>query len=454
MDIALPIQMALAALAAVLIYTFIGFIPGTDETSVLMPITLSVVLLGTPPIVVLTFFIAAIVTLNLTNAIPTALVGLPGGVMSSPMLEHSLLLKTKGLSAVVIKKMAVGSLIGVVISIPLALLLANILAPYGEKAQVIAPLLFFLGAVFLSLIGSNKVLALLSIVPLAVLFMALRHLYWGIGIVPRDTTITTSFFLGITIGPLIVSLFELLNKNKRSLLLREGVKEITIPKESLVEGRSLNPFKILTRAEIKNASLAALIVNPLFVLSPVGLTILVGEAVAKRVKEPTDAAMMAITAMSTLSQSTYLSGIIIPLMAIGIPLSPTAIGPGSALFNAPPVFSVENNLHHLLSRGEFIAAILVGGLLAVGITYFVTNRFATRISSFVLRKIPHEAILGLFISFILLLAYMDAGPLNVFGVLLIGIVGGTLNRMGVNYGIQFMTLYAAPWIIEKMTFFY
>ena len=45
---------------------------------------------------------------------------------------------------------------------------------------------------------------------------------------------------------------------------------------------------------------------------------------------------------------------------------------------------------------------------------------------------------------------MDAGLINIFGVLLIGITCGTLNKMGVNYGIQFMTLYAAPWIIEKI----
>lgn len=449
MDIMLIIQMILAALGAVFIYTFIGFIPGTDETSVLMPITLTVVLAGTPPIIVLTFFIAAIVTLNLINAIPTALVGLPGGVMSSPMMEYSLFLKDKGMSAMVIKKMAVGSLIGTTISIPIALILANILAPYGKSIQTFAPLLFFLGAIFLSLIGKNKILSLFSIIPMAILFMGLRHLYWGIGIVPRTTNITTSFFLGITIGPLIVSLFSLLNKTNRESKLTKDKKEIIIPIDHK-GSRTLNPFKILTKSEIGKASFSALIVNFLFVLSPVGLTILVGESVANRVKDPVDRATTAITAMSALAQSTYLSGIIIPLIAVGIPLSPTAIGPGSALFNAPPVFTVDHNIHHILDRWEFIVAILIGSGIAVGITYIITNRFASTISTFVLEKIPHEAILGLFISFILLLAYMDAGLINIFGVLLIGITCGTLNKMGVNYGIQFMTLYAAPWIIEKI----
>lgn len=138
---------------------------------------------------------------------------------------------------------------------------------------------------------------------------------------------------------------------------------------------------------------------------------------------------------------------------MGIPLSPTAIGPGSPLFNAPPVFTVDHNLHHILSRSDFTFAILIGSILAALISYFVINRYAGTISQFVLQKIPHEAILGLFISFILLLAYMDAGLINIFGVLLIGITSGTLNKMGMNYGVQFMTLYAAPWLVEKIAQF-
>lgn len=446
----LPIlQMILAALGAVILYIFIGFIPGTDETSVLMPITLTVVLSGVQPIVVLTFFIAAIVTLNLTNAIPTALVGLPGGVMSSPMMGYSLFLKERGLSALVIKKMAVGALIGTTISLPLALILANILVPYAKGIQALAPLLFFLGAIFLSLIGKNKILALLSIVPVSILFMGLRHLYWGTGILPPDTTITTSFFLGITVGPLIISLLSLLNKENIKSLTVEGKKKVSIPRD-ILENNTLNPFKILLKSEITRASIGAFISNFLFVLSPVGLTILFGEAMASREKDPIDKAMTAITSMSALGQSTYISGIIIPLMALGIPLSPTAIGPGSALFNAPPVFTVDRNIHHLLSNKEFVVSILIGAFIAISITYFITNRFAGRISAFVLKKIPHEAIISLFISLILLLSYMDAGLINVFGVLLIGITCGTLNKMGVNYGVQFMTLYAAPWLIEKL----
>jgi len=452
MDGLLILKMVLAALGAVVLYTFIGFIPGTDETSVLMPITLTVVLSGVEPIVVLTFFIAAIVTLNLTNAIPTVLVGLPGGVMSSPMMEYSLFLKDKGLSALAIKKMAAGSLIGTVVSIPVALLLAHILAPYGKNIQAFAPVMFFIGAIFLSLIGKNKILSLFSIIPLSILFMALRHLYWGTGVVPRDTNITTSFFLGITIGPLIVSLLSLLNRKSLETMKAESYKRVVIPGRSIA-GSTLNPFKILKKSEMGKSFLAAFIANFPFVLSPVGLTVLLGEGISSREKDAVKKAETAIAVMGALIQATYLSGIIIPLIALGIPLSPVSIGPGSALFNAPPVFTVDKNLHHVLESWQFVFAILLGAIIALAITYYVTNRFAWEISTFVLKKIPHESIIGLFISLILLLSYMDAGLINVFGVLLIGIACGTLNKLGVSYGVQFMSLYAAPWIVEKLISF-
>ena len=96
MDFLLLVQMLVAALSAVVLYTFIGFIPGTDETSVLMPISLALILSGAEPMIILTFFVAAFITLNLTNLMPTALVGLPGGVLSAPMIDHAIYLKNQG----------------------------------------------------------------------------------------------------------------------------------------------------------------------------------------------------------------------------------------------------------------------------------------------------------------------------------------------------------------------
>lgn len=449
MTISLLLQMVGVSLAAVIIYTFIGFIPGTDETSVLMPISLALVLAGTPAILVLTFFIASVVTLNLTNLMPTALVGLPGGVLSAPMIEHALIVKKQGQSALIIKKMAAASLIGTVVSIPTSFVLAQVIAPYAQNIQPYASLLFVLGAVFLAMLSKNRILSLLTIIPLALLFMALRHLYWGTGIVAEGTTITTSFFLGITIGPLVVSLLSLLNKDQQKEMIVEEYNHVQLDNKTI--NRSLNPFKTLTKEEGRAATLSSILSSFLFFLSPVGLILLFGESIVKRTKASEKKPAMAMTTMSALAQSTYLSGIIIPLFALGIPLSPTAIGPGNALFNAPPVYGLENNLHYQLGTLEFVLAAIIGAVIASAITYVLIHRFAFRITHFIMKKIPHEAVLAIFLSFIFLLAYMDAGLINVFGVLLIAVACGSLNKLGVNYGVQFMTLYAAPQILAWLT---
>ncbi len=447
MDTNILIQMLIAIFAGIIIYTLIGFIPGTDETSVLVPISLALVLSGVAPIVILAFFISSMVTLSVTNAIPTALVGLPGGVMATPMMEYSLYLKDKGKSSIVIKKMAVGSLIGLLVALPISLILANIIAPYGEFLKQYASLLFVIGAVFLSLLSKAKLLSLVSIIPLSMLFMSLRHLYWGTGLVPEGKNITVSFFLGITIGPLIITLLEMLNKQKREEAKTKDFKHIVVPKE---KDKVLNPFKIVDKKEMIKPAISSALASFLFVLSPVGLTILFGELMGKNEKDMEKRSFTSIITMSAMIQATYISGIVIPLVALGIPLSPVSIGPGIALFNVEPVFTQTNNIHHILSNGEKLLAIVPAALIALAVAYFLTNRNASRITNFVLKKIPHEAILGLFISFIVLLSYMDAGIVNIFGVILIGIVSGYLNRQGVNYGVQFMALYAAPWIVSNL----
>lgn len=447
MDFSMIGQMIIAAVGATVLYTIIGFIPGTDETAVLMPITLAIVMAGIQPIVVLTFFISAIVALNLMNAMPTLVVGLPGGVLSTPMIEHSMTLKKAGLTHENIKKAAVGSLIGVSVSVPISLLFANLIAPYAEVIKSYASWLFVIGAIFLSLMGRAKLLSLVMIVPVALLFQSLRTLYWDLNIVPFDKNITTSFFLGITVGPLLVSLLSFLIKDKRVATETTQLKETIIPVINR-ENITLNPFKIIKKEESIRAGLSSFLSTFLFVLSPVGIIILFGELAAKQAKNPIEKASKSIVTMSALAQSTYLSGIIICVVALGIPLSPAAIGPGGALFTAPPVFTMENNIHHALRASEFTLAIVFGALIAISMVYFLAIRYATNITSFVLTKIPHEAILGLFIALVLLLSFMDAGLLNVFGVLLIGFICGTLNNLGINYGIQFMTLYAAPFIVS------
>lgn len=449
MDTVIIIQMIGVAIIAAAAYTIIGIAPGTDETATIAPVTLALVLSGLHPAVILSFFMSAIVASKLTDSIPVALAGIPGGVMATPMVEHAMVLKRHGMSEISIRKMASGSVIGTLVAIPVSLLLANALIPVADVIKEYANPLFLIGAVFLALMCKNRWLALVSIIPFALLIQGLRHLYWGVGAVPEETNVFVSFFLGITIGPVILTLFELLNKEKRNGLKRFDKKTIVINKSNQITGVP-NPFKILTKKEVRMSAFASLIGSITFIMSPVGMTIFIGEVLSSRVKNPVEKASLSIACMEALANATYIAGTLIPLIALGIPLSPMAIGPANALFNAPPVFTIDHNMHHVLSNSAFVWASMIGAAIALGMTYFVTMKYSQQICAFVFRRIPHEAILGLFFGLVLLLAYMDAGWINLFGVLLIGLVAGVLHRWGVNYGVQFMVLYAAPWIISKL----
>ena len=449
MDPTIILQMIIAAILAAVLYTIIGIAPGTDETAVLAPVTLVLVLAGFAPQVVLAFFMSAIIAKKLTDSIPVAVAGIPGGVMSAPMVDHAMTLKKHGVPDLSIKKMASGSVIGTLVAVPISILFASAIIPIGDIIKDYASILFFLGAVFLALISKNRWLALAVIIPFALLIQGLRHLYWGIGVIPEGQTVFISFFLGITIGPIIYSLFQLMNRNFKEKLEPLGNKQINIRKSDPVKGFP-NPFKILNKKEVGTTSVASFFGSLTFFMSPVGMTIFIGETLTSKIKDPIKRASRAISSMDGLTNAAYISGVLIPLIAIGVPLSPMAIGPANALFNAPPVFTVENNIHHILSTPQIIVATIIGTVVALVITYYVTIKYSQQICAFVFRKIPHEAMLALFVGLVVMLAFMDAGLINIFGVLLIGLVAGLLHRWGINYGIQFMVLYAAPWIVTKI----
>jgi len=449
MDVNLLIQMLIAAILGTAIYTIIGIVPGTDETAVIAPITLAIVLAGVEPIVVLTFYMAAVIAHKLTDSVPVAVAGIPGGVMATPMVEHALVLKKYGQSETSIKKMMSGSVIGTLVSVPVSLLLASVLVPFAERINEYANPILFAGAVLLALLSTNRWLSLIIIIPFALLIQGLRHLYWDLGIVPENKNVFISFFLGITIGPVIVTLLDLLSKEKRKQLIRHHHKEIILKKSAKEKGFP-NPFKILTKKEVGMSSIASLFGTITFMFSAVGVTTLVGELFSKQEKEPVKRSSLAISCMEALANATYIAGSLIPLIALGFPLSSVALGPANPLFNAPPVFTLDHNLHHILSFTDFLWAIFIGVGISLFFTYVIIIKYANEICAFVFKWIPHEAILGLFVALVFLLAFMDAGWLNIAGVLLIGIVSGTLSRYGVNFGVQFMVLYSAPWLVSVL----
>src|SRR5699024_9922650 len=111
MDASIIIQMVIAAAGGAILYTVIGIAPGIDDTAVLAPVTIALALAGVSPYVILAFFMSSIIAKKLTDSIPVAVAGIPGGVMAAPMVEHAMVLKKHGLPDVSIMKMASCSVI-------------------------------------------------------------------------------------------------------------------------------------------------------------------------------------------------------------------------------------------------------------------------------------------------------------------------------------------------------
>ena len=174
---------------------------------------------------------------------------------------------------------------------------------------------------------------------------------------------------------------------------------------------------------------------------------MIGELFSNFEKDRLKKSSLAIACMEALANATYISGILIPLIAFGIPFSSVSLGPGLPLFQAPPVFDENYNMHHALTIQEIFISTLVGAGIALFITYYLVVKYSREISAFVFKWIPHEAIIGLFVGLVFLLGYIDAGWINIAGVLLVSIVAGSLHRLGVSFGVLFMALYSAPWFM-------
>ncbi|MEV0699615.1 hypothetical protein AB0I53_17105 [Saccharopolyspora sp. NPDC050389] len=116
-----------------------------------------------------------------------------------------------------------------------------------------------------------------------------------------------------------------------------------------------NPAKVLSPRRPAMTSAAAGISSTTFVFSPVATTVLVGEIVRSRIKHTYERLTSVLAVNNGTTESTYLAETLIPLVAFGLSLSPVAAGPAAPLFNAPPVFGVDeatgqvHNLHSLTS---------------------------------------------------------------------------------------------------------
>src|SRR6476660_4818105 len=133
-------------LIGAVVFAAIGLVSGTDETTTLASLTLIVILLGVPPVGVFTFFLSAAVAKHMTHAIPTALLGIPGDTMAMPLLQQATFLRNLGVPHIALRKMISGAIIAAFVAVPLAVLFAVLLAPFGQYITQAAPWIFAVAA--------------------------------------------------------------------------------------------------------------------------------------------------------------------------------------------------------------------------------------------------------------------------------------------------------------------
>ncbi|QIX27945.1 tripartite tricarboxylate transporter permease [Nocardioides sp. JQ2195] len=434
-------------LVGAVVFAAIGLVSGTDETAVVAPLTLLVVLLGVPAAGVFSFFLAAVVAKHITHAIPTTLLGIPGDTMAVPMLADAQQLRELGVPHIALRKAISGGVISAFIAVPFAVLFATLLSPIADEIGDAAPWIFAGAALLIAFTSKGRWAAMAALFPFVLLVVGVnmfvtQQLGHGLSI---------SFFLGIATGPLIADLFLSMSPAGRKTLERSKPSEFDLaPDVRTWKGRMPNPLKVLDRKQLSYTSGAAVVSSATFVFSPVAMTVMMGEFAGSRIKNGYHRLTTMMSVRNGTTESTYIAETLIPLIALGLPLSPMAAGPAAPLFNAPPEYTVNtetgetHNLHDLLTTWEF----LVFGLLAVAIASLVAYPFAMtnahRAASWVMRNVSHEAIIGAFAGLILVICIYEGGLLAVLVTVTVGLIGGLMNRLlGVHSGVQFMGYYAA-----------
>lgn len=434
-------------LLGAVVFAAIGLVSGTDETAVVAPITLLVVLLGVPAAGVFSFFLAAVISKHITHAIPTTLLGIPGDTMAVPMLADAQQLRELGVPHIALRKAISGGVVSAFIAVPMAVLFAWMLSPVADEIGEAAPWIFAGAAILIALTSKGRWAAVAALFPFVLLVVGINSFVSA----QIGHGLSISFFLGIATGPLIADLFLAMSPTGRKALERKGPSEFALaPDVRTWTGRMPNPLKVLDRTQVGYTAGAAVISSATFVFSPVAMTVLMGEAVGARVKNGYHKLTTKMAVRNGTTESTYIAETMIPLIALGLPLSPMAAGPAAPLFNAPPVYTVDtetgmtNNLHDLLTRWEFLGFGLLAVLIATLVAYPFAMTNAHRAASWVMRNVSHEAIIGAFAGLILVICLYEGGILAVLVTLTVGLIGGLLNRMfGVHSGVQFMGYYAA-----------
>lgn len=432
--------------AGAVLFSAIGLISGTDETTTLAPLTLLVILLGAPPVGVFTFWMSAAIAKHMTHAIPTALLGIPGDTLATPLVSDANAMRQLGAPHIALRKMISGAIISAFIAVPSAMLFASLLAPFGGTITKFAPWIFAFAAILITWFSPGKVASTMLLIPFVCLIIALQSFT-----AKFDVKLSVSYFLGIAIGPLIADLFTVFSPQGKKHMRRDKVNQLSIaPELKSWNGYFPSPFKVLDKQQLKWTGITSVISSATFVFSPVAMTVALGEFVASRFKQIYQRLTTSLAVKNGVTESTYIAEALIPLVAFGLPLSPVAAGPAAPLFNAPPVYTVGGdgvepfNLHNLLSQWEFLGYGMLSVLIAAIVAYPFAMNYARRAALFVSKRISHEAIIATFVGLIVVISLWEGGILGLLVILTMGLVGGMLSRhFGFNTGCQFMGYYMA-----------
>lgn len=426
-----------------IIFSAIGLISGTDETATMLPLTLLVVILGAPPAAILTFFLSGAISKHITHSVPTTMLGIPGDTMAIPMIEDANKLRKLGIPHVALQKMAASAIFAALIAVPVAVLIGSLLASYAGAIKHYAPVLFVIVAIIIAYFSSGKLASILLLIPFIVVVLGLKQFTAF-----YNKNLIVCYFLGIAVGPLLFELFKTLSPVTRNSLRLPHENHFTLVTDA-GQKSSLNPLKKLDATQKKWIVPSVIFSSMTFVFSPVALTVIFGEFVHAKIKNTYHKLTTSLCVKEAVTEATYVAETLIPLIAIGLPLSPVSLGPASPLFVAGDRFVANpstgeiHNLHTLLNQWEFLGFGLLSVLIAACIAYPFVIKCAPAAAKFVSKKIGHEVIVSAFIGLICLIGLWEGGIIGIVVILTLGLVGGALGKLGFNSGVQFMGYYTA-----------
>ncbi|MGX6447816.1 tripartite tricarboxylate transporter permease [Patulibacter sp. S7RM1-6] len=429
-----------------IVFSLLGLVSGTDETATIAPLTLTVVLLGVPPAGVITFFIAAATAKHMTHAVPTTLLGIPGDTMAIALMREANFLRRLGVPHVALRKAISAALLSAFIAIPVSVGAASLLANVADTLKEIVPYLFPAIAIAIAYLSRGRWASVLALVPLTAVITGLNAFVAQ----QTDKTLAISFFVGLAVGPMIIDLVTLAAPDARASLRRDGRRSFWLaPEVERKRGWLPNPVRVLDGRQRRWTAGAATVTSLTFVVSPLAMAVLVGEIVAARVKHAFSRLTTTLSVRNGVTDSTYLAETLIPLVAVGLPLSPIAAGAAAPLFTAPPVHTIGedgtvHNLHSFLTAPEFLLYGLIGVAMAGLIAYPLAVNHARSAARWVSRNLSHEAVIGGFAGLVLVVALYEGGLYGVMVTLTVGLVGGLLNRtLGMHAGVQCMAYYVS-----------